>query len=512
MIQLSVTTSGTAFTPGDLVSGTVSIEWLATEEEQWIDLDVLEVDVEPPAGVGLRTSLRGTLLETVELRNARSVPFSIRLPAHVDGSPDGTWFVTAYARSWAHTATERAAFSVQTPLSRNIGEAVSAVAFSLPILAAGLLFAGFGIAGFPDKLVPEGVRWFAVIAGVCALLAVRALVGRADEGGPLRLLAIPLAVLLWTCGALCTWVVLFQPGYQPFTDVMPDLTLRAAVPVSAMIVDDAQSLSRLAALVFAIIMVPVGTSLITRSKATASQVAELILGSGVIVPMVIALASVAQDLAAGVEPTVPSAPYLLSVIVGAVTLWHTLRVNTWTVLPPALVLSAVAVPLAMGALTVLSEPAIGIVLILWAIVAGYQGVKNVLVRLVSGVVTVAVDATTLRVGGQIQAHVQVQPHSGARVTSIDGVLRCDQTFQTGSAPDRSLEVVTVHTDRRRRSFDGIEAQATVLEHTIAMPIPIGTPPTNTGDAYRSVTWYLEVTVRFRGRPDWVQTFPVTVLA
>jgi hypothetical protein len=258
-------------------------------------------------------------------------------------------------------------------------------------------------------------------------------------------------------------------------------------------------------------MVPVGTSLITRSKAKASEVAELILGCGVVVPMLIALASVGQDLIAGVEPTFPSAPYLLSVIVGAVTLWHMFKVNTWTVLPPTLVLSAVAVPLAMGALTVFTEPMMGMVLILWSVIAGYQGVKNVLVRLVSGVVAVNVDSQPIRVGGQLQAHVQVQPHSGAMVTSIDSVLRCDQTHQVNASPDRTLSVITVHTDRRRRSFDGIEAQATLLEHTISMPIPVGTPPTSTGDAYRSVTWYLEVSVRFRGRPDWVQTYPVNVV-
>lgn len=511
MIRLSVTTSGSAFRPGDVVTGTVTVEWLATDDEAVVDLESLEIAVEPPAGVSLRQSLRGTLLESIELRNRKSAPFSIRIPVNADGNVDGTWLLVAHARSWAHDATERVAITVQTPLSRNVGEAITAMVFSVPFLAAGLFFAALGIAGFPDKLVPEGVRWFAVVAGVCALLIVRALVGRADEGGPMRLLAMPMAVLLWLCGALSLWVVLYQPTYQPFTQLLPDMGLRYPVPLSQMIVDEPLAVSRLAALVFAVIMVPVGSSLVTRFKVRATQIAELILGCGVIVPMIIALAAMAQDLANGTEPTSPSAPYWLLSIVGIVTLWHTFKVNTWTVLPPTLVLSAVLVPLLMGLATVQSEPMIGLALLLWTVVAGYQGVRNILVRMLSGTVNVDVDTQPIRTGKTLNAHVTVQPHSGARVLSIDSVLRCDQTFQSNASPDRTMDTVTVHTDRRRRSFDGIEAQASLLEHSITMPIPIGVPPTNTGDSYRSVTWYLEVTVRFRGRPDWVQTFPVTVV-
>ncbi len=487
--------------PGGLLTGGVGLH---SDTEVFLrGVEVRASSLSASTGKG---SLTGTLMREGVIQGSRDFPLALRIPSSV-GTGDGErWMIEVVARGEEEEWSGAVEITVRPSAREKIYQGVTTLLFGLPFLAVGIVGIGFGMAGAPGRVVPEGVLWFAFCGGVGAMLIARSILAGRGPGKPSPVLAFPVAVIITAIATLALVIALLQPDLHPFAPVigMGDL------PDWKGMANGTHVRSRIMGLLAAGILLPTAAGIVARRSAPPALLAEIALTTTLTtIGVIVAGYLFAGYQATGALPAVDGVPLLLG-LVGVIVVLSSLRRSVWTSAPPIVTIAAGLVPLAAGTLVLRTDLLPGVALLAWGCLVLYRGGRNVLARRLAGDVKIRVLPSEVSTGESVTVEVRIRTHPGVRATALEGVLRCDRTYVHWNGTDRHTDTVVVHNDRRRLSISAATSSDDHTFHRLGFVIPVGSEPSD-GSSSSTVVWTLVVTVRFAARPDWREEFTLRVL-
>ncbi|MGE3802928.1 MAG: hypothetical protein AB7H80_18070, partial [Candidatus Kapaibacterium sp.] len=478
---------------------------------EWVELHIL-----PPIDCRTSDPMTGRLSEAMVLDSSITLPLAAYLDNTMGSNAAGTWQVEVRVRTDdGETLIERKSIEVVISTARSLGEIVTSLMFTLPILAVGGLGIGFGIGGAPEKLIPEGVLWFAFIGGLAAILIARAILASKAETAVTPFLAVPVGLLLFAAAGLSLYTTILQPDFLPLQ--LNFITPHLQSPLS--IADEDYIRQQLMGLAGATVLAIAAGGIFSRREVTGSLQGEIGLTTFAITCLILNLGYVADTYARSSELHIPPMEILLPGFVGLVCIFYTVGRPIWTK-SPAVTLFAGSIPVAVGVAGLLNgsgeigsaanpETLTSIAMLAWGGMITYFGGRNLLARLVSGHVMINITPNPVRIGGRLSAQVQVVPLPGVRIDGVTARLQCERHELRYVDGEQRSDTIRLLNERKRVNAPVPVNSGEPVEAEVWFVIPLGSIPTQSGS--QGVFWRLAVTVNFAGRPDHAEEFDVQVL-
>lgn len=507
-ITLQLNDTHKPYRPGQMITGTVTLFSSEPCHVESVELrGIPDLDEIP--------ELHGTLATDIIVDRQQTLPVAIRIPQGKRSAI--TWGISIEARcSEIENARIEQQIVVESSTATKIGEGITAMFFSLLFMAVGLAGMYVGIYGVPQKVVPEGVLWFAFAMGIGALLVARAILGARERGNVQPWMAVPITIILAAIGITALYVlftVAFVQTYPPDTVHSSLLSLVAS---------GSHSRACIMLLLVAGFALPVAAGVMSRRPVTAALQADIALTVTSVTVLLILLGGIAASYSTFKRiPSIAAEAWILSLF-GAIAVWPALRRPTWTAAPTVTAASGI-VPLVIGVVWLLHpfaamhaaamvrgiEQATSAMLILWGATIIYRGARNVMVALGTASVNVQLRPATVQIGSTFAAVIELQPHTTVTLKGISGTLRCERHYTRTVGTDRRTSHETLHLDRRQIQLNEQLPPEHHLHRELPFIIPIGLPRSESGSS-NGVIWSLDIIIHFAGRPDWAESLPVKV--
>lgn len=506
-ITLQLNDTQKPYRPGQMISGSVTLFSSEPCHVESVELrGIPDLDEIP--------ELHGTLATNIIVDGEQTLPVAIRIPQGKRSAI--TWEISIEARcSKIENARIEQQIVVESSTATKIGEGITAMFFSLLFMAVGLAGIYFGIYGAPQKVVPEGVLWFAFAMGIGALLVARAILGARERGSVQPWLGVPITIILAAIGIAALYL-LFTFAFVLIYG--PD-TVRSSL---FLITSGSHSRACIMLLLVAGFALPVAAGVMSRRPVTATLQADIALTVTSVTVLLILLGGIAASyFTLKKMPSIAAEAWILSLF-GAIAVWPALRRPTWTAAPTVTAASGI-VPLVIGVAWLFNsfaamsasamvrgiEQATSAMLILWGATIIYRGARNVMVALSTASVNVTLRPATVQIGSTFAAVIQLQPHTTVTLKGISGTLRCERYHTRTVDTDRSTSHETLHLDRRQIQLNEQLRPEYHVHKELPFIVPIGLPRSESGSS-NGVTWSLDIIIHFAGRPDWAESLPVKV--
>jgi|GEM_PF-3747150 len=509
-IEIRLNNPARHYRPGDMIEGEVVLRSTGPVPVESVRVEMV------PAYDDLQ-SVDGKLSGPCTVNGKQTFPLMIRLPMRGDGADDAGWKIAVDVDGEEDSWSGSVNITVERTPAKKIGEQIGVLLFSLPALAVGALGLGFAIGGVPGKIIPVGVLWFAFVAGICALLVARAIMGSRGRDASVSWLGAPVTLVLFALGFVALYIAMVQPEFAP---VKP---LYRPGPIHALLsmLDGPDVRARLMSLMAAGLLFPIASGVLTRHPVSPGLQAEIALVVVSTMLAIVVLGGVVGGLAtAGRVPSIAPEMWVAGLI-GVISVSGAFTRPTWTA-APSVTVGAGFVPLTVGTLALYAslnpangatmvERIVAAVMILWGVVVMYRGGRNVLVALSTAAVDVSITPTPVPVGARLVVAVAVDPRREVVLSSISGVLRCERVYSHMVGTDRRTETETVHKDRRSVQLDEQLQRGAQVQRELTFVIPVGLNPSDHSTT-NGTFWSLDVKVQFAGSADWAASYPLEVVS
>lgn len=504
-IRIRIDGADGTFKPGSRVNGVVELE-----SADPVAVDDVELRVTPPPGCTTTRELTGTLSRGMQVNGTATLPLAINIDSAAGSDADGPWRVEVTARDENrddHKAS--ATIRVAASLGQKTAGALMGLLIAAPFFAAGALGMGFGIGGVPEKLIPEGVLWFAFGGGILAMLIARAILAAKDARAVTPWLAAPMAILLLAGAALGLYVAMLQPDFIPLERNFTGWRFQPILSLA----DDYFARPQVMGLIAATVLATAAGGILSRRQVPPVLQMEIGLSTAAVACALICLGYIGAIYRETSGWMLPAAEIIIFGIIGIVVLFSTFSRPSWTQ-APAVTLFAGFVPLLAGLIGLAADSRGTIetitagVTAAWGVLIIYMGGRNILTQLLSGQVAVEVSPNPAFIGESVVVNATVRPRAGVTVSGLTAVIRCQQHDLRTVNGDHRIDVYEIHKERKRVSPSSTQIQGEEIVMNTFLPIPLGSLPSNTGS--RAVIWTVEVIVNFAGRPDHAEEFVVQV--
>lgn len=504
-IRIRIDEANGTFKPGSRVNGVVELE-----SAEPVAIEYVELRVTPPPGCTTTHELSGTLSRAIQVQGIKTLPLAINIDPSAGRDADGPWKVDVVARTedW-DDYTAATTIHVATSIGQKTTGAIWGLIIALPFLAAGAFGMGFGIGGVPEKIIPEGVLWFAFGGGILATLIARAILAAKDARAVTPWLAMPVALLLLVGAGLGLYVAALQPDFIPLRRNFTEWGFQPILSLA----DEYFARAQVMGLIAATVLAASAGGILSRKPVTPALQVEIGLSSASVTCALICLGYIGAVYQETSQFLLPAVEILIFGVIGIIILFSTFSRPTWTQAPAVTLLSGV-VPLATGLIGLAADSrgmietiSAGVVA-LWGATVMYMGGRNILAALLSGRVEIDISPNPASIGESVVVSVLAKPRAGVTLSGATAVLRCHQHELRTVNGDHRSDVYEIHKERKRMSPPSTPAQGEEIVMRNSFTIPLGSRASDTGS--RAVIWTVEVIVNFAGRPDHAEEFVIEV--
>lgn len=497
-ISIELTSAVDKVFPGSLIKGNIVIETSGSHE-----IDYVEVELHPPFGEKDSHKINAQISKRTRVHGRREFPFAVTIPQNAS-DPKGIWKINAKVSDEVKVHVCTVKVEVDETVGTKVGNVFWGLLFALGFLVIGSLGMSFGIGGHPDKIIPEGVLWFAFGMGLGAVLIARAIMGSEDRGAPIPFMKFPVIFLLFGMGAIFLYMGIIDVAYTPLRWIWDFRIEHLAMHPNILQIfsDESGSRTVMSFTAASALWVSLG-GLISRRKVPPSDLMLVVIlsASSMVVPFVV------YNYAYGYPIGTSAAVFG---IMGLVSVWWVIRNPVFTRMPTVMITSGM-VPVIVGVVGIL-QPEAGIpsgIVLAWGLFLGFLGSRNLLSSSVASVQLTAMP-TTVGIGNTVHLHAVVAPKKNTHIGTVTARLRCSQTTVHYVGSDRRYNTNEVYSETFKHSVDKTVTAGQTETAIIPIIIPLGQMRSNTSDS-NTITWQIDVNVGLKGAVDWVEEIAIDVV-